>query len=408
MIDRLKKYFLLSFIALCPLVYSTKGLSLRDVQEIFYQFFSIIVIALFIGNVWIAAFLILNVITFLHAGADVGQTQVLNVFLAALLFMVSKAYFKKNNLTQLFYVLIGVLLLNLGWMILQKLSLDPLFSGQTNGGGLIPGSFNDPVGFFGIKMANGIFLSILIPVVAFFSVPVSLALFFPILLCQSVSAVMAGVSGILFFAYFKSKKTFLILLPIVLLGFLAVVFLDFKVDPKTFSSRFPVWHSAVRYALKNPLGYGPDSYRNFNKLKDFVFVGDSKYNHAIAKVDPEHSNANQKFLKVQYYNMNQIAMPPFGMDMKSPQVDFWDNPHNEFIQILFEYGLVGIIILGGFLREIYLRFRMSEKSTEVVVLASIILVFLVASITQFPFHLTRLAYLMPIILGSFYGRTDTV
>jgi len=264
------------FVALLGLPFIFRGTGillnapLREVQESYFAYMVMCLTGLFVGNVWLGAFLILNVLLYIYNGQQVGNTQVLNVLFGCLLFMFSRHHFKKNKFSDLYPWMIGFMALNLLWMFLQLCQLDPIFIGQTNenGGTPLMRPFSDPVGFFGIKMANGIFFTTMLPIVASVNPIVACFLAVPIYMSRSSGVALATVSAVLFYTYHLHRKLFRWLALIIpILGVLYIGY-DLKDDPKTFSARFPVWHSAVKMTFSNPngllglIGYGPDSYRN--------------------------------------------------------------------------------------------------------------------------------------------------
>src|SRR3990167_5060261 len=92
-----KKTLLAVFIFIAPIMYAINGQDLRLFQERVFQFLGMCLIACFIGNFWLSAFLMLNVFLYFYNGAEIGGNQVLNVFVGCLIFMVSRAFFTKNS-----------------------------------------------------------------------------------------------------------------------------------------------------------------------------------------------------------------------------------------------------------------------------------------------------------------------
>ena len=400
---KIKKYSYLSFMFLCPIIFNNTNLfDLRTFQERAFQLLSMCLISLFVGNAWISAFMILNVFSLMYNDFAVGLPQVLNVFLGCILFMVSRAYFKKNDFLPYAKILLWVFVLNLFWMVMQSSGIDPLYIAQDAGGVPQPNvTFRDFSGLFGIKMANGIFISFILPILAVVNIWLAPLLVLPLFFCRSSIVALSVFATMSFYLYYTSKKVFVYFLVIGMLGGITYVYLDLKDDSKTFMSRFPVWHSALKYTLMRPLGWGPDSYRSYTKQKDFLFYSDYDYNHALLK----KLDGNKALFS--YYEMDNGKMSAKNKEtIKNNTLSWWDNPHNEYIQMMFEYGFLGLVILGGFMREMYYRFKFSSKSNEIVMIASCLLVFFVSGLGHFPMHLARLACLFPIFLGGFYAKSE--
>lgn len=408
MMNKLRTYALQAFLIMTPLCFFPTFT--RESQEHFFQYACIFVVAAFVGNIWLGAFLAWNVILFVYNGAVVGWEQVINILFGCLLFAFSRYFFKSNRFETVNKPILIVVCVSLIFMFLQLLHIDPIFQPQTNAGVQMGGPLGDPIGFFGIKEANGTFLTIALPILASINPILGLLLLIPIKMSQSSGVYLAALISILFYTFYLHKKIFrfiMFLIPIV--GVL--ILLDLRTDPKTFTARFPVWWSAISYTLRPPsygIGYGPDSYRNYTPRKNFVFVGDNHYNHAImTKVDKDTStfayySPTRDIAKIEALTRNAV-----NTNVSKGQVDFWDNPHNEYINMLFQYGIVGIILLGGLIREMYFRFKYAIKDKELIVITSCLLVYLVTSITNFPLELARTGFFFPILLGAFYNRTDS-
>ena len=409
-----RKIGLMALLAL-PLIYRQIGpvvADLRETQEAFFGYGVICLSALFIGNIWLGAFLILNMVLFIWNGQQVGAVQVINILLGCLLFAFSRVYFKKNKFSDLYPWILGILAINLVWMNLQLHSIDPIFIGQTNDGVQQFRPFNDPVGFFGIKMANGIYIASVIPILAVVNPILGVLLIIPLWLMRSSAVALAVALSALLFTYYLYRRVFfglLLALPVALGIFIAY---DLHDDSRTFTARFPVWHSAIRHlfgggeTLWGLVGYGPDSYRNYTPHKDFKFGGDEFYNHGIIHRQDNgfgfsyYSPQNDK-AKIQELTKNigntQVAQG---------RLDEWDNPHSEPINVLFQTGLIGFALIFCLIREMFLRFKYALKDKELVTIASCLVVYFVTSLFHFPFEIARTAAFGMILMGAFYAKTD--
>lgn len=402
---KVKHYAFLAFMAICPIVYCTIGIfDMRTFQERVFQLFGIGVVSLFFGNLWLTAFMLLNLFSLVYNDFTVGLPQVLNIFIGCLLFMVSRAYFRKNDTKKYLDILLWILAANCLWMIFQRLGIDPLYIAQDAAGRpQTDTTFRDCMGLFGIKMANAMFMGIALPILASLNIWLTPFILIPLYFCRSSVAALSILISMGFYLYHLHRRIFVWFLFAAVAGGAIYIGLDLKDDPKTFTSRFPAWHSAIKYSFERPLGWGPDSYRNYTKQKDFLFFSNESYRHVLVKRTGEDSG------KMKYYDMDNGKMWQLNhepMKNKNMTLSFWDNPHNEYVQLFFEYGFAGLIILIGLLREMYYRFKFSSKSKELVILTSCLLVFFVSGIGHFPMHLARIACLFPILLGAFYAKTE--
>ena len=401
MINKIKEKAFVLFMAIAPIFYLTNSGDLRDAQAKFYQLGAIALISCFIENIWLTMFMLLNLFLLLSTGVETGINQVLNVFIGCLLFTVSKNYFKNKSFMDFSKVILWICFFNISWMMLQVLNIDPLYVGQmANGTPLIGQVFNDPLGLFGIKMANGIFLSIASMVMAVLNQYIGMLIIIPILMSHASTAVLAWIVSMLFFTWHIKRRLFIILSIIGVLGIGTYIVLDQKDDPNTFKSRFGMWHMVTRYSIINPIGFGPDSFRNLNEKKKFMFVSDNHYNPAIMVFNQANSEAD-----VQYYDPKRgITNEPWKGNQN--EINVWDNAHNEYLQLFFEYGIIGVLLLIGLFRDMIIRFNRCDKTNELIMLTSILLVYFVSSISHFPLHLARLGCLFPIFLGVWYARTE--
>ena len=146
-----------------------------------------------------------------------------------------------------------------------------------------------------------------------------------------------------------------------------VLFYFYKDKPDL--GRLPVWHKALIHAAKRPItGWGLDSFR---------------------RSDLSHKNFT-------YVNPPHFALARDGKT-KILETSSWDNPHNLYISLFYEWGLFGIIILIGYLRFLGLRFKHATKDRELLGLAGFIIALLIVSFAHFPLFLSRMAvFIIPI------------
>lgn len=398
----IQRYGFMLFILIAPIYYAVGDPSLRHGQELFYRFWAMALISLWLRNVWLTAFMVLNVSLFFLSGAVVGAEYVTNIFIGLFLFWIARGYVKKHHFEFDLRIVLWVGVATVTWMALQRCGVDPLFLGADGAGNSAPGwHFKDMTGLFGLKAAQGVFLALLIPITATLHVWLAPIFLFPIWVCQSSVAVLAGGCGYLFYTWHQARKVFWIalicLIPIT--GFY-IGAKDFKADPEMFMSRFNVWHSAVRASLARPIGYGPDSYRNLTKQKQFLFFGDERRRHGIGY---HIGNDNYDF---KYYHADAYKMRHDYEGLKPKSPNRWDNPHNEYIMLFFEYGIIGVFLFFGLLLDMIGRFKDVGKTRELILITSCLIVYAVSSLTQFPLHLARLGYIFPILLGAYYGVTE--
>ena len=384
---------LMAFMLICPLYYNHMQVhGFKTMRMGHEQAFELGITALFtivfIENIWLAAFMLWTIFLYAYFNFPaMGGNYVMHLFQAGLLYQVTYHLVNRKRVETIFRGILVICAINLAFTALQFFGYDPLFMN------LQSGVMNfDPVGIMGIKAVSGILSAISIPIALFFSPWLTLAIIPALILSQCSSAVGATVVSILFLAWQQSRKTFTyMLIPIAMAGSMYVAY-DSKANMMT--DRFNLWKLSVKDALTHPItGMGLDSFRNVGQPKPYLYFKNNVDNTALAMVP----TGNQ-----------DLWMPRDGGNFAKDKagnlwVDPWDNPHNEFVGILYEFGIVGLLIMGALLLDITKRLRRDPIITTIF---AVFLVYLVSSIGQFPFHLARTAHLSVILLACYYKLTD--
>ena len=130
----------------------------------------------------------------------------------------------------------------------------------------------------------------------------------------------------------------------------------------------------MKDAMIHPVtGWGLDSFANITPQKNW------RYTNSIGHFKHFMMSDGRKFENV-------------------TNIEWWDNPHNLLISLMFEFGFAAIVILVGYHRFIVLRFQGAIKSPNAIGLAGFILVFLGVSMGHFPAFLARI---VPAIIGAY-------
>jgi len=392
------------FIILMPIIWPTDNVdNLRDFQQLVFQYGAMALCAYFVGNLWMGLFMSWTLFLFHLNGGVIGHETVLNIFFGIMIFGISRKFFKTFRFEKEAKWIGVVALISIFFMGLQFLAIDPMHSVMNGQTGIdIKAELRDSVGMFKLKAHNGIFLAIATCYAAYLWIPLALLGICLVGISLSSGAVLASIGGVLFYTFYYNKRWFKWLVALCILGAIAFTVKDVLFDKKMYLSRLNMWHSVVKTSLQRPMGYGPDSFRQETKFKPFMFAGDEERRSAMMIKVPGDDNQVQ-FV---YYDPNPKKMAEDYKDIvpKSPNV--WDHPHNEYLNILFCWGIPGIVILFFFLKDIVMTFRKSRKSKEVVLLTSMLIVYALASLTQFPLCVARLAYLFPVLLGAFYASCE--
>ena len=364
--------------------------------------------SLYLGSIWMTAFVLLNLALFLWNGGTVGGQQVINIYFACILFGLSRNFFVGRKMTILYTALKWLLAVNLIFMLMQSFGIDPLFLGQYSDGRKMWGqTFQAPTGLFALQAALGMFLAITIPFLFTGGILLPILLLIPIFVCKSAGVYLASfvafIYSFLYIRFLRFRKPWVYAIFFTFAAGLCAsgIMYDYAKDRLTGGSRFENWHLYTRMALAQPLfGYGPDSFRNRTPHKNFTFISDEDYNPMTLYFE----GGNQAIAS--YYSADEGKRQERFAGRKPKSFSEWREAHNEYIQLFFEYGLAGLFLLGGLCREIWIRFRLSIEKEEVRVLFGAMLCYAIFSIVQFPFHLARTALFFPVFLGAFFAYTD--
>ena len=428
---RCKDWAIWVFIVSMPIFYVPMA-DPRFVQEKYFQAATMVLAALFFGNIWITLFIWLNIFLWVQNGVGTGASQVFSCFLFGLLFSCARTYFRMESIKRLTTPMVIVAILSILFMIPQLFGVDPFTTViRSSGQWRLNETFNRPVGLFKLECLNGIYLSMTAAILFFTSPLLAIFLAIPIAMSKSSAAFLAYASLFIFWANHTIKHLvygpyptlqliswkrrlphFRIIwkrwtLPVFWIVAMTVVFgatygayRDYKTDPLTFRSRFENWHLVIRSMGDRPFGYGPDSFRNMNKHKRFMFFSDEDYNPGIA------SDAGDGKLSYRYYPADNGKWEERFKGREPKWFSIWNEAHNEYIQYVFEYGYLGMILLFFFAKECYDRYKLSNRSKETMMLTGILIVLAASSITQFPFHLARITGIFGLILGAYFSITD--
>ena len=381
---------------LCPIYYNNlqfHGLkTMRLGHEQFFQFgVTALFCIVFLENLWLAVFFLWSIsINAYYNFPNNGAEYIWNLFMACILYQITYNLVTRQRVITIFRAITALMLLNIAFMVMQAWGYDPIFNN------LFHSKMNvDLVGFMGIKAICGMFNAICLPMAMFFSPMFALPVLFALYLSESSCAIASVVAVIIFLAYKKSKKlAYILLIPLFIIGAFYV-----SNDSKSgmMNERVNMWKVALKDALQRPIiGMGLDSFRNVGELKPFLYF---------------RSTRDNSCLKMNYIQETGKWRTPPGFDLTPrpdgvPLLDPWDNPHNTYLSILYEFGLVGLLIILALLWDVFKRFIYCNNDKVIFTIFASFLVYLISSVGQFPFHLARTGHLAVILLACFYKLTD--
>ena len=341
----------LSFMCMTSII----GMGLREAHQFFFVLFIIGIFSLLLRNIWITLFLCWTGFLYTFFRFQIGHAYLINIFLGCVLYYLTKISFKREHITFFLNGVLWLIAINLMYMSIQMLGYDFIFSGQNTSGGTTRILENlRPLGFMGNMSYTAILIAFGIPILASRRKWwLALLLFIPLWRLHCSTVALAALIGLLFILFFKvSRKVWIVCIVLcVLAGSLYL----WKSDmPGT--ERFSQWKLTLRDAKVHPItGWGLDSFRNVTPIKKHLYV-----------ISPVYDKNNNIVTASQ-----------------------WDNPHNLYISLFFEWGVIGLFILGGYLRQLGIWFNRSVKEPNTLALAGVGLTVLLVSMGHFPMFLAR-------------------
>jgi len=318
------------------------GMEIRPAHELMMALSVIVLFALVLDNIWLSLFLGWTVFLYCFFGCSGGENYVTNLFYGCILYFLVKVAFDKEHIDFFLDGVLWLAFINILYMCVQLLGYNFIFASAA------------PYGFMANRGITGIFFALCIPLLARRNLSLSALLFIPLWIGGTATSMAAGIIGWLFFLFFRiPKKTWIILcLVLFLMGSYYLIFIN---HPGT--ERFMMWRMALQDTILHPMtGWGLNSFANYTQTKDMVYLLSSL-------------EANGEISK-------------------------WDNPHNLYVSLFFEWGIVGLFLLGGYLRQCGLAFNRAIKEPNTLALASLLIVFFVSSIFWFPIFLARMAVII--------------
>lgn len=367
--------------------------ALRIGQEQAFQVIAIVLFAMFIlQNAYIALFLLWAVFVYAYYSFPAPSGIILlSLFSACIYYEATYRCSDESKAEILFKFIAWFAVANLVYMAFQANGWEVLYNEMSR-----PGYQNGLIGFMGLKAITGMLFALAIPFIAYRYPLVASLFFIPIYLSESSCAVVAAGVAYLWQIWHVSRKAFYILLGIFCIGGFAYSLNDSKAG--MFTDRQNLWKVALRDAVKKPLtGYGIDSFRCVTPDKQFIY-----WKNVRTK---ESFRIDQRDL-IEFQHTGKFDSKKYGKFMRDDDTtDPWDNPHNEFIQLFYEFGVIPFIILGFLVYDMRKRFNPSNEL--LIPIVGFFLAVLTLSLGQFPFHLARIGIFIPIFLALYYKLTET-
>ena len=384
-VNKIIRYFIVGTLFLAMFI--IKGIPEdRQSNQIVFMLMAISAFSLILENIWITLFLLWTVFLFSFFKFTTGGIYLSNIFFGCILYYITKKSFKKEHVDFFINGFLWFVCANIIYMVIQSLNYDFIFGRIVTTAGFIKQIENSkPSGFMGHQSVLGTLIALAVPVLAVrdskVAVWVALSLFVPLYFSKTSLCFLMGCIGFLFVMFYKMprKAWFLSILILILFGGFY-----FKNVDSFGTSRFLQWHRVLKDCMIHPVtGWGLDSFRNITPQKDF------RYSDSIVQGIGYESPEGKLYRNITVIN-------------------WWDNPHNLYVSLFFEWGIFGLILLAGFLRRNILKFKNAIKYPNVIGLAGFILVFFGISFGHFPIFLARLAVIIIPMFAIFEVLTKEI
>ena len=333
-------------IFLIPISVNGITIDIRNARELLFQSFTIIALGIAIGNKWIKYFLIWAVCNWwLNYFLPPQATPVLfNITFGFLFFYFIKTFIKEKDINKILKLICITALVQIGWLIVQLFKKDFIFY-PFDSGSLWSG-VGALFGFMGNKAVLGIYLALCLPLFRVYFKWFIPFVIIGLFISRSSIAIISGLGGLVCFEIFtalcikKFKRVIWVgLICLILLG-IFFYFIDY------FGwERIGIWKQMLIQTANWRCSIGQ---------------GMGKFQRLL---------------------------------LKDKTGTMWDNPHNEFLQVYFELGLVGLFLITGYLVNLTKRFIKNFKNEITIVLFSGIVVLLINSLGMFPMQLASTAFL---------------
>lgn len=337
------------------------GMKTREAHQFFYMLSVMALFGLVIRNVWVSCFLWWSIFLYVYYRFNIGGVYLQNIFIGCVLYYLTKLSYKKEHINYYINAVLWMVVVNLGYSIFQILGKDFIYADMCG-----------VKGFMGAEAYYGVLIALAIPLVATrrwkLAIPLSLALFYPLCMSRSSTNVLMGGIGFLFALWFKIRNSYYVyrfrnvIIALSIVGVVAGTGLYIRKVDKPDIARFDVWYLAMRDGMVHPVtGWGMDSFRQATKKKQHIYA-----------IKTENKEGKM-------------------------HIDWWDNPHNLYVSLFFEWGILGWILLLGYLRQCAVWFIRAEKDANTVGIAGVGIVLLLVSFAHFPLFLGRfVVFLIPL------------
>jgi len=404
----LKKYTLPLVFLIAPIFYYADRISpnIRDQQFTFLMAAAYIILAVHHPNQWMRAFLAYAGVLGLVLHGPMTDYRLMFIGVGVIIHWAVLTAPGPSEGKTYRYAAVGILVFTIVSIIVQKAGEDVYFFQEL--------AKAHPSGAWTLPNYMGIYAAVTAPFVAYLHPVLFLFAVIPALYARSVSVVAVFMVVMVTYFFKRSWLKRPWILALIYFVFMGGVFASFQSDMKNGGEpyrRLMVWKMVMSKAFRHPVwGQGPGSYKETFFIE---FRGMEKNYWLNVKWDPENTEALKKAIleiakdngtdttrietihfkdpRGPFWNMKGILDDLRGKG-ENPLLGWvWDHPHNEYILIFYEFGLIGILIFGGYAAQLlFASFKLWDNK-DVRSLACSFLAMLALATLHFPFSIPRLS-----------------
>ena len=391
------------FAGITPIFYYG-GIDLRPpvtMQQVaFFQVICLALLASSVYNKWLGlyAFWVCAQALFVETNGFLTE----GMFIGMGLMAYHLIYTSKHELKYLPIVLSVVLVINIAFCILQYYAKDSYFMFDNL----------QSSGLFLLPVYLGMYAALSAPFLLSWNKLGWLLAVICVLFSRSSLCVGGLALGTMFYIYHKHRPIFV--KSSIALVILASIFIFLKDMPSgEFSRRLPVWNMVFSKAMRSPYwGYGSQGYDktlflefssgNTGETKTYLFnttvkpENEAPIKDIILKIAKENNVDTTRLEAVHFKDKAGVFANLKGVmdELRGRGLGgyTWLHSHNEFLQIFYNQGVIGLLIIGGFILGIFKRFKNASKE-QAGLMGSFIALLCIAQV-QFPLYLPCVAVLV--------------
>lgn len=340
-------------------------------------------------NPWLCLFGIYSVFSYNFVTENGMRAFIINTQLILSILAITEI--SKINEQQCYKVVKAVCWLSLiqgTYMIIQCLNLDPIFN-------LVGDLSKDsPVGLSGSRNQIGLFMAATIPYLLhsfYWILPICI---FALFASKTTSAFVGGVAGVLCYVFLFKKvniKTLTVVFAIIaVLG--GVFFTKFEgLSNNAFMERVRLYQLTLKQANE-----GRAYMEKFDRQQGITVT---KY----VTTKPLFGFGIGNFMRISPFTQKPIL---YNTLQNIPYSHVYAHAHNDFLEVLFDFGFIGASIILGAIGHLLYTFAKNIRSWVVRLSFCAIVAHAVTSLGIFTVHTALSGMLLIIALGLFYSGVN--